>query len=190
MWNSRLYCAYCIMDIQDEERYGKEKRAPVAEQPQQGGILDSLMRHGGACERCGRQVSLLYSVSGRRVCESCHATMGGAPGGGFPTLFGGLVQVVQERLGIRKKEPPKIVVAQKIAAPPIVKGAQPEKVFDVYERRMVEKKEGVEAKRPLAEEKHAPKEGRKPMPKVKKSFFWAGKGTTEETKGRSADEDR
>jgi len=27
MWNSRLYCAYCIMDIQDEEKRGKAREA-------------------------------------------------------------------------------------------------------------------------------------------------------------------
>ena len=30
MWNSRLYCAYCIMDIQDEDARSKAKKEPEA----------------------------------------------------------------------------------------------------------------------------------------------------------------
>src|SRR3989338_223562 len=39
MWNSRLYCSYCIMDLKDEDRMGREQKKPEAQEQPTGGLF-------------------------------------------------------------------------------------------------------------------------------------------------------
>ncbi|MCX8198189.1 MAG: hypothetical protein N3F07_03290 [Candidatus Micrarchaeota archaeon] len=82
MWNSRLYCAYCIMDIQDEEdllhrRHSKPERHSGSE-----GREQEFGKEKGACERCGRQSDALYQHLGKKLCASCHSDSKSPPGEG------------------------------------------------------------------------------------------------------------
>ena len=55
MWNSRLYCAYCIMDIQDEENLMHRREGAKREQPAEGGSEGRGQESGkssGVCEKC------------------------------------------------------------------------------------------------------------------------------------------
>ena len=167
MWNSRLYCAYCIMDVQDEEEM---VRKHGAKRPQPEGEKERAMEEGkshageslavsGECEKCGAQAGQLYSINGRRMCQRCYSEEGGAASAS--SAFGMIVQQVRKLL--KRKEEPKI-----IAAPPQAAEPAPQQLFDLRERRMVEKQEGMGAQLPLSEEKS---EKKKPAPKAKKFFF-------------------
>jgi hypothetical protein len=170
MWNSRLYCAYCIMDIQDEE-----KRARGADARGAGGEGG---RGNGICERCGRETDTLYSVQGRRLCSSCYSvgSQGGAGAGGAP-LLSLIVEKVALALGVRQK--PRI-----IPAPPQGKvgiraeGNAPDdrerqrkslERFNLKERRMMEEEEGqLGVEEPLSE---GHRQEKKPSPEARKKFF-------------------
>ena len=143
MHNSRLYCAYCIMDIQDEENYGKRK--------ERGSAGSESSRALGICERCGKETDTLYSVQGRKLCSSCHTT--GSPGGatpGAPPLLSLIVERMAIALGVRQT--PKVILVpppEKIGIKaPESKEAEKERQrksqrrFDLKERRMMEEEEG------------------------------------------------
>lgn len=157
MWNSRLFCNYCIMDIQDEERMmHPERRTP---EKVHGTIPQQASCGAGTCERCGRQADTLYLLSGKKLCPACYfAASGGAPAEGRPSMFGQIIRVAKRALGM--KEEPKLIVNQ----------VPQEIVFDLRRRRMVDKKIGVEAQPPLKEERQEPKILRA-SEKSKKSFF-------------------
>jgi hypothetical protein len=174
MWNSRLYCAYCIMDIQDEEHYGKKGHrdgagsgaAPGSDGAQQGSGIS-----GGTCERCGKQSDSLYFVGGRRLCSHCQSEEGGAPGAA--SFFSQLVLIVKEKFG----GAPKPVVRGGSSEPqaprqPSPKGsiapAPREQVFDIKNRQMQEKKPAIQGENPISE-KRQPE--RKPSAQSKESFF-------------------
>ena len=148
MWNSRLYCAYCIMDIKDEEerhrKFAERHEQPVGREAgagAAGGISSEMGRSTGICERCGRGADQLYTLSGRRVCERCYTDeSGSAPAGTGPTFF---AQIVARAARIFKTEKPRVLVAQPVKGRGLV--------FDVETRKMVEKKAGgkpVEEKKP------------------------------------------
>lgn len=151
MWNSRLYCSYCIMDLKDEERMGREQKKPEgAEQPPTGGLFSGLFggkdsdsqpppekgagepqqqyphTAPGICERCGREADALYMAQGRKLCQLC-ITSGGASGS-TPGFFAQIVSAMKRAVGIR--EQPKIIAQQRVA------------VFDLRTRKMVEKTAG------------------------------------------------
>lgn len=161
MWNSRLYCAYCIMDIQDEEKYGKERHAATSAQVhhQERAPID-LGGHTkyGSCSRCGRESRQLYTVMGMQVCQNCY-TEGGEPsaGGGKPSRFAQLVSSVKKKFSPAKK-----IIAASQPAP------APSQVFDLKKRKMVDRKTGVDAAAPLSEEKR--EEKKKPKPGLQKLF--------------------
>ncbi|MCX6769442.1 MAG: hypothetical protein NT051_02050 [Candidatus Micrarchaeota archaeon] len=158
MWNSRLYCAYCIMDVRDEERYGKEKRkSESAPRPSsQEGRTKS-----GICQRCGRDASVLYTSQGILLCANCNFS-DGAPGagGGSPSRFGQIVSFVKKKLGIK----PKIITTAPI---PAAQACDPQ-VFDLHKRRMVDKKSALEAKKPMSEKNESDKKPPEAPAKVKK----------------------
>ena len=87
MWNSRLYCAYCIMDIKDEDARAKGEKKPE-ERPlhEGGGLLGGLFggekredgeeKTGGAAEERGTEKSdearyQQYSRAAPGICERC-----------------------------------------------------------------------------------------------------------------------
>ncbi|VVC01439.1 Uncharacterised protein [uncultured archaeon] len=126
MHNSRLYCAYCIMDIQDEEkrRHGKnERRREERREGQQSGAMV------GTCERCGRQTDKFYKAFGRNLCALCYFEGEREPEGGKPSAFGMLAQRVKKILGFSQK--PKI----------IAKEPAQQQVFDLRKRKMIDEKE-------------------------------------------------
>lgn len=161
MMNSRLYCAYCRMDIQDEEdrhrKYAeKSGSVKVPETRGAGGAagagadggaaLESGKAAGGICERCGKGTGRLYSLSGRRVCEICYSEESGkAPPGTGPTMFAQIVGRAKRALGIEK---PRVLVAQSVKGRGLV--------FDVETRKMVERKAGA-----TQQEKKGGAEGKK-----------------------------
>ena len=151
MWNSRLYCSYCIMDLRDEEKMGREQKKPEGESPQpQGGLFSGLfggretdsqppLEKGagesqqqyphtapGICERCGREADALYIVGGRKLCQICISS-GGVSGSG-PGFFAQIVSAVKRAAGIKPQ--PKIIAQQ------------PTAVFDLRTRKMMEKTAG------------------------------------------------
>lgn len=105
MWNSRLYCAYCIMDVKDEEKMITERRGHVAEGAEAGVSAEhGKGKESGVCERCGREVPRLYTLSGRNICEFCYSEeFGTPPSPARPSFFGQIVVQAQQILGIRPR---------------------------------------------------------------------------------------
>lgn len=170
MHNSRLYCAYCIMDIQDEEKYGRERG--------RGSAGSESGRTGGSCERCGRETDILYSVQGRRLCSACYAE--GSAGGaapGAPPMLSLIFERVLSAFGVRQKPkiipvPPEGKIGIKAPKDEEAEKARLEKAmrgFDLKERRMMREEEGqLGINEPISE---GHRKERKPAPKAKKKFF-------------------
>ena len=74
-------CPNCLMDARTEEnrsKYEYKPKKPVVQ----------LEAHPERCERCGRDVDIIYIWNGKRLCRSCvedgqkqWATVGGGPSG-------------------------------------------------------------------------------------------------------------
>jgi hypothetical protein len=84
MWNSRLYCNYCLMDLRDEEQrmrdgVKREQRAEGEAPVGSGGEPLAQRDLPKICERCGRRASVLYEHHGRRLCTTCLSEEGGKP---------------------------------------------------------------------------------------------------------------
>lgn len=176
MWNSRLYCAHCIMDLQDEERRGRAGTRKEQEACEGGfpfgfgggrGTPQEGWKQPQACERCGREAEELYSSQGRRLCLQCHSD--GGAGESSSTKPGGAGAVVTAILGIMRpnRKPAKIVAVE-----------QPDRrVFDPKTRAMVERK-GAPAPKPLSEGRQDEKKGgvqakrrRKTNKEAREEFF-------------------
>lgn len=154
MWNARLYCAYCIMDVKDEEKMHREyagKHAPAQPEHGAGGSSEDFPSHrgapsgaghgasaaeslgiGGVCERCGKGTDTLYRLEGRRVCSRCYDEESKPPPVSSTSFFGQLVVRAKEAVGIRQQPSgPKVIALQGIRR----------RVFDVKSRKMVEMEE-------------------------------------------------
>ena len=185
MWNSRLYCSYCIMDIQDDEQRGKREKKPEAEGAGSGGgkgpsgqgVPKDSRNVLGTCERCGRQAEVLYIRFGQRLCSQCNSQTGGEAGTGRASLFGQIVVRVKKALGIfpkvveKKSQPPGKQDAGQMAQP---SGQPPEaaseghgQVFSIKGRQM-EDRNAMAGQSPMGE---GPDGEKKPAPKAKKFFF-------------------
>jgi hypothetical protein len=176
MWNSRLYCSYCIMDIQDDEQRIKREKKPEGE-----GAREEGRRVPGTCERCGRQTDVLYVRSGQRLCMQCSQSDGEA-GTGRASLFGQLIVRVKKALGLSPrlvaKNPPEAgwpspkqqgqTAAQNGKMPSGPQGQQGTQVFSIKDRQMEERKPEITGQKLMGEE---PEEKKKPAPKAKKFFF-------------------
>lgn len=149
MHNSRLYCAYCIMDVQDEERRQKEivRQSGVAEESGRGERQhgeQGMGKTGGTCERCGRQADKFYTAFGRNLCASCYFEGEHEPESAKPSIFGQVIRTMKKALGMKGK--PKIITNE---APP--------EVFDLRKRKMVGEKEAAKEKEiRMYEEKEEP----------------------------------
>jgi len=161
MWNSRLYCSYCIMDLKDEERMGREQKKPEAQEQPTGGLFGGRETDSqppsekgaggpqqqyphvapGICERCGREADALYMSQGRKLCQSCISS--GGASGSTPGFFAQIISTIKRTAGIKSQ--PKIIAQQ------------PPAVFDLRTRKMVDKKggEGLSEKEPESENKNA-----------------------------------
>ena len=168
MWNSRLYCSYCIMDIQDAEQLGRREKRPEPEgeggkNPSGEGAPQGGSSAPGTCERCGRQADALYVRSGQRLCIQCSQS-GGEAGTGRASPFGQLVMKVKKALGISPR-----LVAKNPQASGRQEAEQPDpQVFSIKDRQMEERKPEIAEQKLMGEE---PKEKKKPAPKAKKFFF-------------------
>jgi hypothetical protein len=168
MHNSRLYCSYCIMDVQDEEKRSKAGDGR--------GVGGAGGRSTGICERCGRETDTLYSVQGRKLCSSCYSVGSGAGGAGAPSVLGLIIETVAGALGVRQK--PKVILAPpagkigvRAASASEDKESQRKSLerFDLKERRMLQEEEGqLGAAEPLSE---GHREEKKPAPDARKKFF-------------------
>jgi len=182
MWNSRLYCAYCIMDIQDEDARSKGEKKPEEKTAREegGGLFSGLFGKGegkgagsgsvtakadepryqqyrrtaaGTCERCGRESDVLYLVRGRKLCPQC--VQAGGEVGASPSFMGQIVTTVKKAIGIREK--PKIIPSQSSS-----------QSFDIKSRKMIERKETAEKEKEeaLSDEKPYEESPPKPPPEV------------------------
>jgi len=171
MWNSRLYCAYCIMDVQDEEKWIRQggRNAPqnvdgAGAHGGKGGIFPEFGGNKGVCERCGRETGTIYTSGGRRLCQSCYFEGGSGASSSRPF---GLSQIV---MAIKKLIIP-------IPSPKIIAVQKPTFVFDPVTRKMVEKKDGLHSQKPLSEQVSANAAGektggrKKKGAQAKKEFF-------------------
>ena len=167
MHNSRLYCAYCIMDVQDDE---KRSKAGVRGAGEEGG------RIRGICERCGRETDTLYSVQGRKMCSSCYSVGSGAGGASAPSVLGLIVEKVAGAFGVRQK--PKVIpvlppgkMGIRVPSEQEDKERQRKSLerFNLKERRMVEEEEGhLGIEEPLTD---GHRKEKKPAPDARKKFF-------------------
>lgn len=177
MWNSRLYCNYCIMDLRDEERRlersaVREERVPPQPAPPREREPLSPYGYGGQCDRCGRQTDTLYEYGGRRLCSTCLAEEGGKPPSSGSQTLGMMVSALREfgEKSSRAVEKARAIGEKMhsrrereigIPEPPSPKG----KTFDIRTRKFVPardaatQKETPNEKKPESEpEKHfAPK---------------------------------
>jgi len=169
MWNSRLYCSYCIMDIQDEEKRGKAREARAV-----SGEERKLLR---VCERCGREAETLYSVQGRKLCANCYGV--GSPSGASPggaTMLSLIVEKVALALGVRQKPravplPPPDKIGIRVPSEQGDRERQRKSLerFNLKERRMMEEEEGqLGVEEPLSE---GHRKEKKPAPVARKQFF-------------------
>ena len=169
MHNSRLYCAYCIMDVQDDER--RSKAAGEGRGAGEGGG-----KAPGICERCGRETDTLYMVQGRRMCSGCYSVGSGAGGAGAPSMLGIIIEKVAGAFGVRKKPKAipvlptgKIIMRAPSAQEDRDRQRKSTERFDLKERRMMEEEEGqIGIEEPLSESRHQEK---KPSPEARKQFF-------------------
>jgi len=168
MHNSRLYCAYCIMDVQDDEKRSKSAGASVGEESN---------RRSSTCERCGRETDTLYSVQGRRLCSSCYSVGSEAGGADAPSVLGLIIEKVAITLGVRQK--PKLIPGLPHGKISIISGKihnddkerqmKSLERFNLKERRMMEEEEGqLGVAEPLSEGHRMEK---KPAPDARKKFF-------------------
>jgi len=169
MHNSRLYCAYCIMDVQDEEKRSKAGDGR--------GVGGEGGRASGICERCGRETDTLYSVQGRRLCSSCYSVGSGAAGAGAPSVLGLIIEKAAIALGVRQKPkvipalPPGKIIRSAEAAALEDKERQRKSIerFNLKERRMMEEEEGqLGVSEPLTD---GHRKEKKPSPSARKEFF-------------------
>ncbi|MFA6328152.1 MAG: hypothetical protein WCY41_01775 [Candidatus Micrarchaeia archaeon] len=167
MHSSRLYCSYCIMDIQDEEKRGKAGDGRAGEK---GNAL-------GICERCGRETDTLYAILGRKLCSNCYSV--GAPGGASPggaSLLSLFVEKMALALGVRQKPkviqippPGKIGIRAPSEQEDNERRRKSQERFNLKERRMMEEEEGqLGIEEPLSEGRRKEK---KPAPDARKQFF-------------------
>ena len=169
MFNSRLYCSYCIMDMQDDE---KRSKAAVGGR----GVGEEGGRARGTCERCGRDTDTLYSVQGRKLCSRCYSVGSGAGGADAPSVLGTIIEKVALALGVRQK--PKaipVLPLEKIRINTEAEHGDKKSLqksmekFNVKERRMMEEEEGeLGVVEPLSEGRTSEK---KPAPDARKKFF-------------------
>jgi len=133
MLNSRLYCAYCTMDVQDEierqKKMAEQQNAPeihkeevraaeshfgssssaaagaVAVSSQSEPLSQHSVLESGICERCGVNAQQLYQFKGRKLCTSCVKEEGGSmePAKSF---FHKMHEVVAKFLLFKKKDQP------------------------------------------------------------------------------------
>ncbi len=106
MWNSRLYCAYCIMDVMDDEKrmhdLHREQRRPAEEPMPSGKPEEDALHIRASCDLCGRAAGQFYHSHGRRLCQRCYSESESQVTGGG--ALGGVHQVaVGAKEGIRAK---------------------------------------------------------------------------------------
>jgi len=115
MWNSRLYCAYCIMDVKDEEKMLREGAKQGVHRQEGEPLEQDFGKKSERCTRCGRGADFLYSSQGMRLCSHCYSeggATGGKPEGGNA---GGVAQIVSKIFGKSappKQDEPKIITRQ------------------------------------------------------------------------------
>jgi hypothetical protein len=133
MWNSRLYCAYCIMDVKDEEKRGKDAHTMHADSHLHGAGEGGVMRKYGTCQRCGKSTDELYTSQGMSLCAGCYHAYG-APGAGEgkPSHFGQAVTYIKQKLKL-------IVLAPKAILTDPRPQNKDEQTFDLRGRKMKEK---------------------------------------------------
>jgi hypothetical protein len=71
MYRGQLTCQYCIMDLRDEERRLEERRGIKEQEKKKEEELLEEVREGEVCERCGRLLTTVYYVHGKKLCASC-----------------------------------------------------------------------------------------------------------------------
>ena len=165
MHNSRLYCAYCIMDVQDDEKRSKSAGTVVGEETSRG---------SGTCERCGRKTDRRYTVFGRKLCSSCYSVGSGEGGAGAPSVLGLIIGKVAVALGVRQK--PKVIPVLPPGRIDIrewdddkARQRKSQERFNLKERRMMEEEEGqLGVAEPLSE---GHRKEKKPAPDARKKFF-------------------
>ena len=137
------------MEVKEEEKREKGEKKETAEQsggifgghdspsaqpPEKGGG-EALQQYPGTkygtCERCGRESDVLYSVHGLSICPSCYFS--GGASAAPPSFFAQIVTTLKRAAGIREK--------------PRILEQQPQMVFSIKDRRMVEKKPEAHAKK-------------------------------------------
>ncbi len=105
MFRSRLYCNYCIMDMEDEARAeekrmkkridGESGQEEESKKPAQDGAPRDFPL-GGSCEFCGASIEVLYSFQGKKICKICLEKSGGEPQTGTAGFFGSAIRIVQK----------------------------------------------------------------------------------------------
>ena len=156
MWNSRLYCAYCIMDVKDEEKRSKELRSARSDPLSPGAGKGGIIRKYGTCQRCGKSTDELYTSSGMSLCAGCYHAYGPPEAGGSkPSRFGQIVSYIRQKLRL-------ITLKPKIIPTDPRPQKKDEQEFDIRGRRMRERGEQDNGDLPIREDApHSPSEGKK-----------------------------
>ncbi|MEM2963019.1 MAG: hypothetical protein QXN01_00805 [Candidatus Anstonellales archaeon] len=77
MFRSRLFCNYCIMDMEDEQRSEEiriRKNIISIEREDLASDKDEIHSEssiGGICEKCQINSDILYFLSGKKLCKKC-----------------------------------------------------------------------------------------------------------------------
>lgn len=69
-YNGQWACPCCIMDMRDEERR-REGRSSREGRKKDEVIYVPPLREQELCERCGRVLTMVYIVNGKKLCSYC-----------------------------------------------------------------------------------------------------------------------
>lgn len=68
-YKGQWLCPYCMMDMQDEDRK-LEEGVRKREEKRRDEYAQSYIR-GERCDRCGRDLTIVYTHGGRKLCSVC-----------------------------------------------------------------------------------------------------------------------
>ena len=80
-WKGQWYCPYCLMEVQEEERWAEQRRKEITDQHKPPTDYhtpppspSASAQHDDAfytCDRCGKRVDEIYITARGKFCSTC-----------------------------------------------------------------------------------------------------------------------